>query len=362
MDQAKTLGPIDLDNPVSYAPLDPAGMAAMVSNFPIQCREAMAIGESFIPPAKYKKIDNVLVCGLGGSAIAGDLVGSLNVFRISVPFRVSRQYELPAWTKENTLVILSSYSGNTEETLSSFQQALNRKAKIICITSGGKLAQLASENKIPMMTIPGGFPPRAATGYLIFPLLLALEKCGLIPSLEDERRETLAVLEAMSVELSPSKPALENDAKTLAKMLLGKLAFIYGACYLAPVALRWQTQLNENSKVLAHAGELPEMNHNEVVAWSHRSQMADKLAAIFLRTKDEHPRVSARFDLTKRIISENAAVKEYWCKGQSRLARQMSLVYLGDFASLYLAFLAHKDPMEITAINFLKGELAKISQ
>jgi glucose/mannose-6-phosphate isomerase len=353
---------VDLNRPDSYLHLDSADMLGMTAAFPAQCKEAIAIGESFSPPASFGKARNLLICGLGGSAIAGDLAARLNADRLSVPLQVNRQYELPAWVNHHTLVILSSYSGNTEETLSAFEQALARKAQAVCITSGGKLAELAGENKVPVISIPAGRPPRASTGYLIFPTIAILEKAGFIPSLDEERAETVSLLEEMSGQLDSVRPAEENEAKQIALWLQERFALIYGWGYLGPAAFRWQTQLNENSKALAHSGELPEMNHNEVVAWSHRSSLAERLGAVLLRTEDEPRRIQARFDLTKRIISEQVEVREYWSKGKGRLARQMSLVYLGDYASIYLAFLSCKDPVEINVINFLKGELAKLPE
>ncbi|NIM04629.1 MAG: bifunctional phosphoglucose/phosphomannose isomerase [Armatimonadetes bacterium] len=354
--------PIDLNKPESYLSLDPAGMLAMTADFPGQCREAVSIGEGFSAPTSFSKAQNILLCGLGGSAIAGDLVHRLTADRITVPFQVNRQYEIPSWVKENTLVILSSYSGNTEETLSAFQDTLSRKAQAVCITSGGKLAQLAGDNDVPVISIPSGRPPRASTGFLIFPVLSILEKSGFIPSLEKEKAETVAVLEAMSRELDSKKPVAENEAKKIALWLQDKFSLIYGWGYLAPAAYRWQTQLHENSKALAHSGELPEMNHNEVVAWAHKGALAGKLAVVLLRCEDEPPRIRARFELTKRIISDHASLREYQSRGEARLSRQMSLVYLGDYASIYLALLSGKDPVEINAINFLKGELAKLPQ
>jgi len=351
---------VNLDKPGSYLPLDATGMMALCQDFPGQCREAIDIGEAFSTPAEFSRASKVLLCGLGGSAIAGDLVGRLTADRMAVPFHVSRQYELPAWAREDTLAVLSSYSGNTEETICAFQQALCKGTLVVCITSGGRLGQLAEEKGLPLIRIPPGRPPRAATGFLIFPLLSLLEKAGLTSPLEEEKKEALSLLEEMSAQFSPHRPAAENEAKALALWLKGKFPLIYGWGHLAPVAFRWQTQLNENSKALAHSGELPEMNHNEVVAWAHRSEMAERLAVILLRCEEEPPRLRARFELTKRIISDHAALRECWSRGRSRLACQLSLLYLGDFVSLYLAFLAHKDPAEINAINFLKGELAKL--
>jgi len=360
MARREVLRPVDLSEPDTYLSLDSAGLAAWAAEFPAQCREAISIAEAFSPPPRLRRAESLLLCGVGGSAIAGDLVRALVSDSLALPFYVNRQYQLPAWAKQRTLVILSSYSGNTEETLNAFQQCLSRNTQAICITSGGKLAQLARENDLPLISLPAGRLPRASTGYLIFPLLALLEKLGLLASLAEEKAEAVSVLEEMSRQLDVNKPVPENDAKKIALWLHGRLALIYGWGYLSPVAFRWQTQLNENAKALAHAGELPEMNHNEVVAWAHRGPLAERLAVVLLRGEDEPPRIRTRFELTKRIISDHAAVQECWSRGQGRLARQLSLLYLGDYASLYLAFLSRKDPAETNAINFLKGELAKI--
>lgn len=361
MSSAEALLPVDLDKVDSYLPLDSLGMAKMTMDFASQCREAISIAEAFSTGPELGKVGQVVVCGLGGSAIAGDLVERLTLDRISVPLYVNRQYELPAWVGERTLVVLSSYSGNTEETVSAFQQALSRRARVVCITSGGKLAQQAAQNAVPVIKIPGGRPPRAATGYLIFPLIAILEKTGLLPEMGEEKAEAVALLGELSVQFRPDSPTAENEAKQVARALVNHFGLIYGWGYLAPVARRWGTQLNENGKALAHWGELPEMNHNEVVPWAHRNPINEKLIAVLLRDKEEPPRLRARFELTKRIIAEHAPLRECWTRGRSRLARQMSLVYLGDFASIYLAFLTHRDPAEMNAIEFLKGELAKLN-
>jgi len=352
---------INLDDTATYLPLDPIGISTMTADFAAQCQEAIAIGERVDIDQAFGDVDNIVVCGLGGSAIAGDLVDQLTIDRIKIPFHVNRRYTLPSWVDERSLVILSSYSGNTEETISSFQQALNRGSKCVCITSGGRVAQLADEHNAPVVQIPGGRPPRASTGYLIFPLISLLEKVGLIPSLEKERTEAVAIIEKMSESLGLESLTQDNEAKQLAQKLFGKFALIYGWNYLSPVAFRWQTQLNENSKMLAHAGVLPEMNHNEVVAWAHKSPIGKDLIAVLLRSKHEPPRLRARLDLTKRIITDHADALEVWTTGNSLLAQQMSLLYLGDFVSVYLALLGQKDPAEINAINFLKGELLKLS-
>jgi glucose/mannose-6-phosphate isomerase len=356
---AHTTNAIDLNQPDTYLPSDPSGIMRLTVNFPNQCREAIAIGEKVKVAKELSQAKNVILCGLGGSAIAGDLVARLTSNTIKVPFFVNRQYDLPSWANQDTLVILSSYSGNTEETLSAFAQARERKAHIACITSGGEVSRIAEAEGLTVAKVPGGQPPRASTGYMIFPLIAILEKAGLIPSYEAQRTETLEIFEAMSKTLAPETAMPGNEAKEIATALEGKFALIYGWDHLAPVAYRWQTQFNENTKALAHGAELPEMNHNEIVAWGHRSKLTKKLAPVLLRTESEPARTKLRLDLTKRVITIHANLRECTARGKSRMAQQMSLLYLGDFVSVYGAFLNHKDPMEINAINFLKNELAK---
>jgi glucose/mannose-6-phosphate isomerase len=189
-----------------------------------------------------------------------------------------------------------------------------------------------------------------------------LEKSGLTPALPlEEKEEAFSLLASLSRAYAPEKSINSNAAKDHAYWLLDNFPVIYGWGYLAPVAFRWQTQFNENSKIISHAGELPEMNHNEVVAWAHASELAKKMRVILLRSEeDEPPRIKARLELTKRIIGPQAELIEVYAEGQGRLARQLSLVYRADIASIYLAFLGGKDPIEINAINFLKGELGKL--
>jgi glucose/mannose-6-phosphate isomerase len=355
---------INLDRPDSYLHFDTGNMLQLTLDFPQQCREAQAIGEGFSAPAAFRTVKQVMLCGLGGSAIAGDLVSRLLADRASVPLLVNRQYELPPWVGKDTLVVLSSYSGNTEETLSCFKAARERKCPMAGITSGGKLAEMAAASGVPILPIPGGRPPRASTGYLIFPFLAILEKSGLTPAFSgEEKAEAIAVLEQISKACGPDRTLDHNTAKDFAYWLLEGFPVIYGWGCFAPVALRWQTQFNENSKIIAHAGELPEMNHNEVVAWAHRNELSDKMRVILLRAENEESApITARLELTKRIIGPQAELLEAWAEGEGRLARQLSLVYRGDIISVYLAFLNGKDPIEINAINFLKGELAKRSE
>jgi len=355
---------INLDKPATYQHLDSGGMMQLTLDFAAQCREALALSEGFEAPAAFRSARQVVLSGLGGSAIAGDLVSRLLAGQAKVPIIINRQYGLPPWADENTLVVLSSYSGNTEETLSAFAAARERKCSAVCITSGGKLGQLAAEAGIPVITIPGGRPPRASTGYLIFPFLTVLEKSNLTPALpQADKEEAFSLLEKMSRAYGPAQAVANNPVKDCAYWLWNNFPVIYGWGYLAPVAFRWQTQLNENSKLIAHAGELPEMNHNEVVAWAHSVELSKKMRVVMLRSDGDEPaRIGARLELTKRIIGPNAELIEAYTEGEGRLARQLSLVYRGDLVSIYLAFLQSKDPIEINAINFLKGELGKLPE
>jgi glucose/mannose-6-phosphate isomerase len=351
---------VDLDDPASWARLDPGGMVRLALGFPEQCEEALRIGDSFSPPASLRRPDNIALAGMGGSAIAGDLLARLYQYDLRVPFLICRHYEIPRFVGPGTLFIASSNSGNTEETIAATRAALRRRARVVCITSGGKLAELARARRLPLLQIPAGLPPRAATGYGFLPLVRLLEKLRLVPGRPSARREAVARLKRLRARLRPAVPTRRNPAKQLARYFHRRFPWIYGTHgIMSAVAFRWQTQANENSKSLAFHHELAELNHNEIVGWGLSPALARKLAVVILRRNDDHPRLLRRIEITKQIIGRKAEVREVAAEGKSALAQLLWMMYLGDFASLYLAFLNRADPIEIEAINYLKAELGK---
>ncbi|MBI3111278.1 MAG: bifunctional phosphoglucose/phosphomannose isomerase [Ignavibacteriales bacterium] len=341
--------------------LDPQGMYQWIRDFPGQVEEAVSIGKKAKIVLNTKSVNRILLTGLGGSAIGGDLLRSYLTNQLKVPFIVNRHYTLPAFVDKNTLVIVSSYSGNTEETIAAHRDAVKRKAKVLCISTNGETAKLAKKFKQPVITIPPGLSPRAALGYSFFPLLIALARLGFIKNQGKEISETIALLQGKAP-LYSDVASPENAALKLAEQLQGKLPIIYSPTeHLDTINVRWRGQISENAKQLAYGHVLPEMNHNELVGWKVGADTMKRMHVVFLRDAGTHPRVALREDITKRIVVEYASsVTEIWSEGRFLLARLFSLIYLGDWVSYYLAILNNQDPTPVKAIDYLKNELAKI--
>ncbi len=342
--------------------IDPSGMYELIKGFPRQVEEAIAIGNAAKIKLNVRGIEQIVLCGLGGSAIGGDLLRSYLADELPVPFLVNRGYTLPKYVGKDTLVIISSYSGNTEETNACHKAAMKRKARILCISSGGLVEKIAKQKKQPHIKVPGGPSPRAALGYSFFPLLITLSHLKLIKNKSRDIQETLSLLRKKCDEYSDPSLAT-NHAMRLAHQLQGRIGVIYSASErLDAINTRWRGQIAENAKSLAFGHVLPEMNHNELVGWKVlRDQMAD-MQVIFLRDSNDHKRVQIRTDITKRIISEHTSrITEVWSEGTSLLARMFSLVHLGDWVSFHLAILNGVDPMPVQVIDHLKSELSKVS-
>ncbi|MDI6766247.1 MAG: bifunctional phosphoglucose/phosphomannose isomerase, partial [Bacteroidota bacterium] len=318
-------------------------------------------GKKFRSSIRRSRIDTIVITGLGGSAIGGDLLRSYLAEEIKIPIIINRHYFLPEFVNERTLVVVSSYSGNTEETIAAHADAKKRKAKVLCISSNGETAQMTKKFRHPLITIPKGLPPRAALGYSFFPILISLAKMKLIKSKDTDIKETIAMLKKKSKLYSASND--RNPAFQFAKQLYMKLPIIYSAADRFDIVnLRWRGQIAENAKQLAFGHVLPEMNHNELVGWKVlRRTMEEDLVVVFLRDKGDHERVQARIEITKDVIQNYASkVIEVNSEGRSLLARMFSLIYLGDWVSYYLAILNGVDPTPVKVIDYLKNELAKV--
>ncbi|MCU0453246.1 MAG: bifunctional phosphoglucose/phosphomannose isomerase [Bacteroidetes bacterium] len=341
--------------------LDPKGMYAWIKEFPEQMHQAAAIGLAAKPPYKASAFNAVVLTGLGGSAIGGDLLRSYLADELKVPFIVNRGYALPSFVGPKTLVIVSSYSGNTEETIAAHKDAVKRKAKVLCISTGGETQKMAKKHRQPWVQIPGGLSPRAALAYSFFPLLVLLSKMGFVKNKSREINETLTVLRDLSARYSdPGAP--DNAALALATALKDRLPVIYSSTdHLDAINVRWRGQINENAKQLAHGHVLPEMNHNELVGWKSAPALLRQTHVVFLRDVGTHPRVRIREDITKQWIAALAGgITDVPSLGRTLLARMFSLIHTGDWVSLYLAILNGVDPEPVEPINFLKGELAKV--
>ncbi len=338
---------------------DRGGMLNLATGFSGQLQEALMISDTAELPNNLRGLRNIVTVGLGGSGISGDIIQVLISSEAEVPLVTVKGYDLPAFVNCETLVFVSSYSGNTEETLSAYETARRRGAGIVCVTSGGKLMDAARSDNIPVVVVPGGLPPRCALAYLVTPILVSLGRLGYI---EDRRRalsEAIRLIEDLTTVVCPEAPASVNQSKRMALAMYGKVPLIYGSTGItSAAALRWKTQINENSKAHAFCNVFPELNHNEVVGWSARPDISKAMHVVILRDKEDHPRVERRIEATKELMAGASGISEVFSHGKTKEARLLSLVHIGDFASLYLAFLYNQDPKPIWAIDYLKERLA----
>jgi glucose/mannose-6-phosphate isomerase len=340
--------------------IDHSSMLTLLRDFPNQVREALVIGENADVHMRTAGICNIVMCGLGGSAIGGDLLRSYLAGDLKVPFIVNRHYTLPKFVGPDSLVIISSYSGNTEETTTAHRETLRRKARLLCVSSNGITEQLARRARSSFIKVPGGLPPRAALGYSFFPLLLALTRLGFIKSRQKEITETVALLDENVRRYTGLEPAT-NPALALAQKLHHRITICYSSTErFDAVNTRWRGQIAENAKALTFGHVLPEMNHNELVGWKVLENEMREMVVVFLRDKDDHKRVQMRMDLTREIISRYTEhVEEVWSEGKGMLARMFSLIQLGDWVSFYMAILHGEDPTPVAVIDYLKQSLAQ---
>ena len=349
---------VDLDD-LEILHVDRSGMLDLLLDFPAQLQTGERLGQSANLPLATD-VRAIVVTGLGGSSISGDLLRSYLHGECCVPIMVNRHYSLPAFVGPETLVCAVSYSGNTEETLSAFAEARARGARLLAVTSGGQLAEMADAWRIPCVRVTEGLPPRTTLGYLFTPMLGILARLGLISDQKAPVAETVEVLRDLGAQYRPGIETFRNLPKALAKDLLDRFPLIYGVQDFSDVvAYRWRTQFNENSKILACHQVFPELNHNEVVGWQGPLASALDVWVVLLRDGQELGRIAQQIEITKAFLQERAAgITEVWSQGQSRLARLFSLLYTGDFTSYYLALLRGVDPKPVEAIDRLKARLA----
>ncbi|NWG27315.1 MAG: bifunctional phosphoglucose/phosphomannose isomerase [Ignavibacteriaceae bacterium] len=302
---------------------------------------------------KKNSFSSILFCGLGGSAISGDLLSDYLYGELTIPFNVVRGYNLPSYVNQNTLIIISSYSGNTEETISCFEQALTRKSQIVVITSGGKIEEIASSKKIPVIKIPGGFQPRYALGLGFYSLLKLMQELGFA----DENKnvtDTINLWKRRSDDFSGEN----NYALQIAEQLVGFIPVIYSAEYLSSAGYRFKCQLNENAKLHAFYHTLPEMNHNEIVGWESYKEKQFHTKVIYLLDKEYNPQIIKRFDTLKELLAGQAIeILTISSNEKNRKVRIMDLIFLADWISFYASVLRGFDPSEIDFINRMKQRL-----
>jgi glucose/mannose-6-phosphate isomerase len=325
-------------------------MDQLVARFPDQLKEALTIGEKAIINPYAHKFNKVFISGMGGSGIGANFVYEFVKDKCKVPYMIGKGYHIPAFVDENTLAVASSYSGNTEETLSCFDQLLKTGAKIVVIASGGKLIELAEKHSLDIIRVPGDWPsPRACLGYSIVQQLYVLYRSGFI------NRETIDQISSSITLLESESESIKEKAKHVAQMLHHKMPVIYTSDRMESVAVRFRQQINENSKMLCWHHVIPEMNHNEIVGWRDRY---DDIAAVFFRNKDDFERNAMRIDISKEIISQYAgSIIELYSKGNNLVERSMYLVHLGDWITVELAALRNMDAVEVKVIDYLKSAL-----
>jgi len=351
---------VDLDDPKAYAKFDPSNILERISELPQQCRNAWQSALKLSLPPDYSQVDKVIVLGMGGSAIGGDLASALAMEQGAMPILVHRDYHLPTSVNEKTLVVASSYSGNTEETLSAFAQALRTPAKKLAITTGGRLRTLAEKHSIPLFTFNYVAEPRSALGYSFFSILGVLQKLGLLSLDPHDVEQAIKTAEKLWPNLDKNIPLETNPAKRLATRILGRLAVIYGAGVLSKVALRWKTQLNENSKAWAFSEYLPELDHNAVVGYMFPAWLTLEVFVVLLRSPSLRPRIQARYQITAEILTAAGVEHEVIeARGEDPLSQIMSTVLFGDCVSYYLAILNQVDPSPVAPIDYLKQRLGK---
>lgn len=349
-----------LDDLKKMKEIDPGGILNLLESFPQQLPEGRQLAlETDISLLSGKSFDNIVVCGMGGSAIGGDLVKAYAIDELKIPLIVNRDYRLPAFVDENSLVIGSSYSGNTEETLAAFDEALNRNAKLAVISTGGKIIDIAKSKGITHTILPPGLPPRAALGYSFSPLLTLLERLNLIGDQTTAFNETFINLETGVIEFAPENNWKNNSAKNAATILHGSLPLIYtDDWHFNAVGVRFRGQINENAKQLAYSAVLPENNHNELVGWKILGSLPSVVVGVFLEDIDIYPRVKFRMEFLHGTIEELGIQSiTLHSKGESLLSRMFSLIQLGDWISYYMAILNEVDPKPVEVIDKLKEAL-----
>ena len=326
-------------------------MNQLVAAFPAQMKEALEIAALF-DTKPNRPFANVVICGLGGSGIGGTILSQLIKDECSCPIVSSKDYSIPGFVDENTLLIACSYSGNTEETLEALSSAVAKNAQIACITSGGKLLEMAKSNNWPHIQIPGGYPPRSAFGFSLVQLFRLSEAFGLFDGAWRGQMES-----AMNY-IQSNQEAIKSEGEKLAEGLYGKMPIIYASSWLDGVATRWRQQINENAKMLCWHHYYPEQNHNELVGWRNED---DRLAVVFLKSKNDHYRVAKRMELSDEVYQKyTPSMYEFTAVGSSKLEQAIHLIHLGDWMSVALADLRGVDSTEVNVIDWFKGELAKV--
>jgi glucose/mannose-6-phosphate isomerase len=351
---------MNLDQHESFASLDSQNMLNHIDGLPGQLHKAWKVGLQQ-PLPKWEGIERVLIAGMGGSAIGADLLAAYVETKCSVPVLIHRDYNVPAWAAgPQTLVISSSHSGNTEETLSSFQMAVENGCRCLSITTGGQLAEATRQAQMALWTFEHDGQPRAAVGFS-FGLLLALfTRLKLISDPAAELQDAVNAMQKQQETLQAHIPAIQNPAKRMAGQLIGRWVSVFGAGILSPVARRWKGQISEIAKAWAQFEFLPEADHNTLAGTINPEELLSRTTALFLRCPADHPRNRLRLDITRRtFMLEGISTDFFDGKGATPLGNQWTALHFGDYTAYYLAMAYGVDPTPVAALVELKKKLQK---
>ncbi len=348
-----------LDTPTKIKEIDQSDMLSDLANTSDYCRDAIKRAKQVDVP-KNVKPQNIVIVGMGGSAMGGELLKDWLHDTLPVSIEVCRDYNLPAYVTKDTLVIANSYSGNTEETLTAFLSAKQKKCTICAITSGGLLGDFCTKLHVSHVLIPSGLQPRVALPYMFFSLPVVLEKMGVVSNVDAELEDAIEVVESVSKENALEVPLKDNKAKSIAEKIVDTMPVIYGFRQYTSVAHRMKAQFNENSKVPSKSESFPELNHNETMGYDAPKILNEKISVIVIRDPDEPLEIKNRIETTVELVFKKAkTLTEITAKGQSKLGKMFSVLCLGDYVSVYLAVLQNKDPTPVKIIDKVKAELAK---
>lgn len=352
-----------LDDQTTVEQLDPHGLLGRIEALPEQCIEGWRRAREVALLSEYGEAREVVLLGMGGSAIAGDVLRALASSGGHKAMRVVRGYDVPSFVDQSTLVVACSHGGNTEETLSAFEQALTRGARTAVITAGGRLRELAESRGVPAFEYQYDGEPRSALGHQLMALLALGERAGLLPAQDEAVAEAIALLQEQRTRLRFDVPAERNTAKQLAGRLHGRLPLVVGAGVLVEAAHRWKTQLNENSKCWAFYDELPELGHNTIVGFGLPDDIVRRLHVLFLWHRALQPRLLLHYEVMEEELAQAGVSHErVEALGQSPLAQVLSAIYVGDFVSYYLALLNGVEPSPVAPIGRLKARLAEVGR
>jgi glucose/mannose-6-phosphate isomerase len=348
-----------LDNQETIKKVDISDMLGDLFKTSDYCRDAIKRAEQ-VNLSKEENPRNIVIVGMGGSAIGGEILKDWLRNTLPIPIEVCRDYILPAYVNKNTLVLVNSYSGNTEETLSAFLNAIKRKCRVLAVTSDGQLKSFCKKLKVHHVIIPSGLQPRVAVPYLFFPLPVLLEKLGILSDIDAELEEAINVLEKVAKTNTPNIPLKDNRAKQLATEILGTIPVVYGFRQYTCIAHRLKAQFNENSKIHSRSNVFPELNHNETVGYDAPESLNKNHSVILIRDPQEPPEIRNRIETTADLVFDNAnKVMEIEAHGEGKLAKMLSVMCIGDYTSVYLAIIQKKDPTPVKIIDRVKSELAK---